>query len=255
MPKTLADHWIIRELSKAINDVEQQIESYRFAEASETVYHAVWDSVADWYIEASKRQDSPEMLAWVLDTCLKITHPFAPFVTETIWQTLSWHREMLITSRWPKKAKFDEIAAEEFNRLKDVITEARYVTNELPANKKYDLLYQDDALIADNAHFIQKMARLGSVQPTDQPRGLRLADSGRQAWLDISAEVLYDHQTNLELRLAETHRQIEALKARLSNPAYLEKAPANLVEETKSQLEQKQAQVERLIHELEVIKL
>ena len=63
------------------------MQNYRFAEASETVYHTIWSTVADWYIEASKTQENPELLAWVLETCLKITHPFAPFVTETIWQT------------------------------------------------------------------------------------------------------------------------------------------------------------------------
>ena len=87
-PKTLVDHWIIRELVAASANIDTQLENYRFAEASETVYHAIWDNVADWFVEASKTQDNPDMLAWVLETSLKIAHPFAPFVTETIWQTL-----------------------------------------------------------------------------------------------------------------------------------------------------------------------
>src|SRR5699024_7143843 len=89
-PKSLADHWIIRELNAAIADIDTQIENYRFAEASDAMYHAVWDSVADWYVESSKDHLNPGMLAWVLETSLRIAHPFAPFVTETIWQTLSW---------------------------------------------------------------------------------------------------------------------------------------------------------------------
>ena len=100
-PRTLADHWIIRELNTANHDVQKRLQKYRFAEASESVYHAVWDSVADWYIEASKQQDNPHLLAWVLDTSLKLAHPFAPFVTETIWQTLSWHNDLLISAPWP----------------------------------------------------------------------------------------------------------------------------------------------------------
>jgi len=253
-PQTLADHWIISELNNFIKDIEQQVESYRFSEASETVYHAIWDDVADWYIEASKSQDNPAMLAWVLDTSLKIAHPFAPFVTETIWQTLSWHDDLLITTKWPKKAKFDSIAAGEFDRLKDLVTEARYVMSELPGNHRYGLLYQNDSLIADNHQLIQKLAKLKSVEPVDQARGLRLANSGREAWLDISAETIKEHQTNLENRLNETHEQINTLDARLSNDSYVSKAPAKLVEESRSQLEQKQALVKRLEHELEILK-
>jgi len=253
-PKTPADHWIIRELNGAIADIEQQIETYRFAEASDTMYHAIWDNVADWYIEASKLQDNHAMLAWVLDISLKIAHPFAPFVTETIWQTLSWHDNLLISTRWPEKTEFDEIAAEEFSRLKDLVTEARFVISELPGNKRYSMLYQQDSLIADNVRLIQRMAKLKDVQFVDQARGIRLANSGREAWLDISAETLYEHQTNLEIRLAEVNTQIIALKTRLDNEKYVSKAPANLVEESRTQMEQKQALKERLLHELEILK-
>lgn len=252
-PQTIADHWIIRELNKTLETVEQQIESYRFAEASETMYHAIWDDVADWYIEASKFQDNKSMLAWVLDTSLKIAHPFAPFVTETIWQTLSWHDSFLMASEWPVKTDFDEKAATEFGHLKKLVTEARFVTAELPGNTRYSLLYQNDELIANNAQLIQRLAKLKEVITVNQPRGIRLATSGREAWIDISSDTLYEHQTNLEVRLAETHKDIAMLEGRLANEAYISKAPAKLVDETKHQLEQKKALRERLMNELKVI--
>jgi valyl-tRNA synthetase len=253
-PVTLADHWIISELNEAIGDIEQKIESYRFAEAGEMIYHVIWDSVADWFIEASKLQNNLAILAWVLDTSLKLAHPFAPFVTETIWQTLSWHDNLLMTSRWPEKAKYDEIAAGEFARLKELVVEARYVMAELPGNEHYDLLYQDDSLIADNTQLIQRLAKLKDIKQVDQAHGLRLATSGRGAWLDVSAETLYEHQTNLELRLSEVHSQIKVLESRLANKTYIEKAPAKLVDESRTQLEQKKTLVEHLVHELEVLK-
>lgn len=253
-PTTPADHWIIRELTDATAEIEQRLDTYHFAEASETMYHAIWDDVADWYIEASKLQNNHAMLAWVIDTSLKLAHPFVPFVTETIWQTLPWHNDLLMTTHWPEKTDYNDIAAAEFSRIKNLITEIRYVTAELPGNDRYDLLYQNDSLIADNFHLIQKLAKLKSIQVIDQPRGLRLAASGREAWLDISAKTLYEHQTNLELRLADNHTQITALEARLANKVYVEKAPAKLVEESRTQLEQKQALRERLLHELEILK-
>ena len=252
-PASLADHWIIRELLTAAKDIEQQLESYRFAEATETVYHAIWDSVADWYIESSKTQDNPEILAWVLDTSLTLAHPFTPFVTETIWQSLDWHNNLLMGASWPEAIPFDDIAAAEFDRLQKLITEARYVTAELPGNERYALLYQNDSLIADNANLIKHLARVKEVTEVDQARGLRLAASNREAWLDVSEETLYEHQTNLEVRLAETRAFVQNLEARLSNENYTTKAPAHLVEESREQLELKKTLIERLENELNVL--
>jgi valyl-tRNA synthetase len=254
MPTTMADNWIIQELNGAIVDIGQKIESYRFAEAGDAAYHIIWDSVADWFIEASKLEDNRSMLAWVLETSLKIAHPFAPFVTETIWQTLSWHTDLLIKTHWPEPIGYDEIAAAEFARLKDLITEARYVMSELPGRKRYDMLYQNDSLIADNTQLIQKLAKLKDVKFVDQARGLRLAASGREAWLDIPEKTLHAHQSNLEARLEEIRIYVKTLEARLANGVYTAKAPAKLVEETRTQLEHNNALIEHLVHELEIIK-
>ena len=194
------------------------------------------------------------MLAWVLDTSLALAHPFAPFVTETIWQTLGWHdTEMLLHSIWPIERSFDDIAAAEFDRLQKLVVEARYVTAELPGNERYALLYQNDSLITDNAELIKHLARVKEVTHVDQARGLRLAASNREAWLDVSAETLYEHQTNLEMRLAEARQFVNTLEARLSNDGYIKKAPARLVEESREQLEAKKVLIDRLAHELEVL--
>ncbi len=253
VPTTLVDHWIIRELNTAAATIEDQLGAYRFAEAAETVYHTIWDNVADWFIEASKTQDNPDMLAWVLDTSLKIAHPFAPFVTETIWQSLSWHDDILAGTSWPEVGSYDDIAAAEFEQLQKLVVEARYVTAELPGNEKYTLLYQNDSLIADNAELIKHLGRLKGVDSTGQARGLRIAAANREAWLDVSEETLYEHQTNLEVRLAETRQFIKTLEARLANESYVSKAPAHLVEETRKELDAKKTLVERLETELEVL--
>ncbi len=252
--KTLADHWIISELATAKENINRSLDNYRFAEAGESVYHAIWDSVADWYVEASKDQDNLDLLAWVLDTSLKLAHPFAPFVTETIWQTLPWHNELLITEEWPTMLPFNEISAAEFGQVQQLVTEARFVAISLPGNERYGLLYQQDSLIDDNAQLITRLAKLKSVEKVDQARGLRLALTGRDAWLDVSAETLAEHQTNLEARLATTHKELLVLTGRLSNEGYLAKAPAALVEESRKQQTEKQALIERLQHELEVLK-
>jgi valyl-tRNA synthetase len=252
-PTSLADHWIIRELTAASADIEKQLTDYRFAEASEAVYHAIWDNVADWFIEASKAENNPSMLAWVLDTSLKIAHPFAPFVTETIWQSLEWHDDLLIKASWPTAVPYDDIAAGDFDRLQKLVVEARYVTAELPGNERYVMLYQNDTLIEENKDLIKHLARLKDVVSADQPRGLRLAASNREAWLDVSQETMYEHQSNLEVRLAETRQFIATLEARLSNESYIAKAPTQLVEESRAQLEAKKALVVRLQDELTIL--
>lgn len=253
VPQSMADHWIIRQLSRAEETMEQQLAQYRFAEAAETLYHTVWDDVADWYIEAAKVEQHADMLVWVLDTCLRLAHPFAPFVTETIWQSLSWHNDLLAAARYPQAEEYNELQAAEFGRLKRLVTEARYVTSELPGNERYTLLYMDDALVADNAELVRRLAGLAAVKHTDVARGLRLAASGRDAWLDVSDETLYEHQTNLEKRLVAARNDAVKLEARLANERYTSQAPTHLVEESRQQLASKQALIERLVKELQVI--
>ena len=254
-PQTPADHWIIRQLNDAANNIAVRIEQYRFSEASETVYHTIWDDVADWYIESSKTAINRPLLSWVLATSLKITHPFAPFVTETIWQTLNYTDGILMREAWPTPEKFDPIAAEQFEQLKLLVAEGRWVIAELPGNKKYRLLYGNDSLIADNQDTIKHLMRLEAIEHTDQLRGLRLAAANSEAWLDIDSETLYQHQENLEMRLAEARQKLAGLKKRLENPTYVEKAPAHLVEETREQLAEQEKIITRLVSELEVISL
>lgn len=253
IPQSLADHWILSRLDEAAQQVEEQLGTYHFAEAAETIYHVVWDDVADWFVEVSKVEQNINMNAYVLDAILRLSHPFAPFVTETIWQALPWHDTILAGEAWIKPAKYDDIAAGQFGRLKNLVSEARYVMSELPGNKRYGMLYMDDSLVADNAELIQKLARVKSVEHVDQARGLRLAASGRDAWLDLDDDTLYEHQTNLEKRLANVHQQVKTLEARLANENYIAKAPAHLVEETRRQLAEEQALIKRLQTELQVI--
>ena len=254
-PTSLADHWVRRELLNAAIQVEQLLAEYRFAEASEAVYHTIWSVVADWYIEASKRHDNPDMLAWVLDTSLKLAHPFAPFVTETIWQTLPWYKEgsMLIRAEWPTGGDYDDIAAAQFERLQQLVSEIRFVSSELPGNNKYTMHYQNDSLVADNANLIKQLARLETIEHTEEPRGLRLANSGREAWLVIDEKTLYEHQSNLEVRLAEAKARLKNLAARLSNDRYVLQAPAELVDQSRKEAEETKQLIERLSAELQVI--
>lgn len=251
-PQTIADQWVIRQLMEARSGIDAHLKEYRFADAADVVYHTIWDDVADWYLEASKEQTGQGMLAWVLDTCLKLAHPFAPFVTETIWTTLKWDKKLLIRSPWPEKQDYDAIAAAEFDQLRILVTETRYVAGELPGGKQ-TLLYEHDSLIADNEGLLMRLAKLASIEHVVQPSGLRLAVANREAWLAIDEDTLYEHQTKLELRLVETRETIKRLKGRLENESYVKNAPKKVVEETKQQLLDSENLEEKLVIELKVL--
>jgi valyl-tRNA synthetase len=225
---------------------------YRFAEAADTVYHAIWHDVADWYLEASKETPNPSVLGWVLETALKLAHPFVPFVTETIWTTLEGDRPLLITSPWPTKPIYNTIAAAEFERLQELVIETRFVATELSGGKQ-TLFYEHDGLVADNASLLQRLAGLAEVKHIEQPKGLRLAVPNREAWLEVDAETLYEHQSRLELRLAECKIRIAQLDGRLQNDNYVKQAPAAVVAETREQLSEQRELAERLGRELDVL--
>lgn len=250
-PLTIADHWVVERLLTARDDIDRYLTDYRFAEATEIVYHTIWDDVADWYVEASKHDAGKGMLAWVLETCLRLAHPFAPFVTETIWTTLKWREELLIRSSWPEDVAYHQIAASEFAQLQTLVTEARYVAGELSG--KQTLLYEHDSLIADNEALVAHLAGLEAVTHVTQPSGLRLAVPNREAWLEVDDDTLYQHQEKLEMRLVETRESIKRLRGRLDNKGYAENAPESIVTETKEQLATLETHEQRLVAELDVL--
>lgn len=252
IPETIAEHWIFAKLDAARQNLDSHIKNYRFAEAVETIYHFVWDDLADWFVEASKREFRAEFLAKILELTLRLAHPFAPFLTETIWTTLFSKSELLIQEKWPEKLHFDKEKCAQFAEIQDLVSEIRFVLAELP-KQKYSLLFSDDELIAANAALIANLANLEKVEKIATPRGLRLANNEHAAWLDLSSELVYQHQTKLEMRLVDLRKEIATLEKRLANENYVAKAPAKLVDESRAQLAAKKTSEARLVRELDVI--
>ncbi len=251
-PFTDADHWMLRQLNDASERIGKLISDYRFAEAYELMYHTVWDDFADWYIEASKVTQNTSVLTHALRTILKFSHPFAPFVTETIWQTLKWEDDLLITSSWPTAQAFDADAAKRFEGLQAIVAEARTVTTDLGQGKQ-TLLYRQDKLIDQTKDVLVHLARLKGVEQVSEARGLRLAVAHHEAWLDIDEETLAEHKGKLQVRIDETNDQIKKLEGRLSNKSYVDNAPEAVVQQTRDQLADAQVLTERLQRELTVI--
>ena len=248
------EDWICREIDQCREKVELDMMNYRFAEAVETLYSTIWDKYADWFLESQKIYRNSPLLKKTLEMILIMLHPFAPFVTEAIWQNLSWTEDMIITQKWPAKLEYDPMTASEFERIIDIVSEVRATSQVIEGGKRWKLLYGDDSLVAENTDLIKKLTGVPAVESCEgQPRGLRLATMNSEIYLDVPEKVVTKYRTTLEEKILEVGRELDALNARMMNPAYVDKAPIHLVKQTQDGIKEKQALIERLKRELEVI--
>lgn len=250
--RTDADHWILLKLQQAADDIANDLENYRFAEAFDTVYHFVWDDFADWYLEASKATENLPLLRFALESILTIAHPFAPFVTETIWQTVSEDKDALLaTSLWPAFSdlpKPSKKAAEHFESVKSLITEVRGVHRAL--NLKESVLdHVHSEAVAANAEVIRRMARLIDLREVTASHGLKLTGGDIQAWLDIEPEVAKRYADKLDEKRTEAAEAVARLEVRLSNANYVANAPKAVVAQTRTQLAEAKDRLEAIIDE------
>lgn len=251
-PQTPADHWIIRELSAAKTQTATLLEEYRFAEAYETVYHTIWDKVADWYVESSKTAYSADTMLWVLEACLVMAHPFAPFVTEAIWQTLDWHpaeEDMLITTKWLLHEDYNVAEADKFEQLKTIISEIREVLSAINV-RDVALFSEGSHLAEENSDLITKMTPIGYLQQIEEPNGLRLTSTSEHLWIDLSDDEIQTYKSTLEAKLTSVEEAVHALEHRLANESYIANAPEALVDESREELGAKSKQAEHLRHQL-----
>lgn len=251
-PETIADHWILSRLDQARVDLNNHITNYRFAEAVETVYHAVWDELADWYIEASKVEANPAFMRRVLGIALRLVHPFAPFVTETIWTTIRGQESLLISQPWPSELKFSRTKAADFEAIVELVNELRNIQGQLPS-RKYRLVYDESRVVEENEELIASLARLKDVKHDHTPHGLRIVLPRSTTWLELSDEEILSYKDDLQAKLDKLKNEIYALEKRLSNKGYIEKAPERLVEETKRNLSDKKRQTTHIGEQLSEI--
>ena len=253
----MGEDWICRELNDCLAQIEQDMKTYRFAEAVDTIYSAIWDKYADWFLESQKIFKNVPLLKKTLETILIALHPFAPFITETIWQNLSWTDGFIITQEWPARLKYDVISAEQFENIRTIVSEVRGTLQALPGTnnaKKYGLLYDNDALIEDNALLIKTLTKVPEINALNgAPRGLRIALANHELYLDLPEEIVKAYKDALTERILSVGRELNALNARMANPNYVERAPEHLVKETKEAIKEKESLISRLKDQLSII--
>jgi valyl-tRNA synthetase len=240
-PNSVADHWIIDKIRTSQNAIAKDLDNYRFSEAYDKLYHFIWDDLADWYVEASKSEPNKALLTYALEQVLMMAHPFAPFVTETIWQTLAWEKDSVLAGRIQKKAMAGNAAkAKEFDEIKAIVSETRFILKSLKVSG-ITLYFSDASLIEENSKIIKKLSNLAAVSKTSESdsggSGIYLTSTKAKCWLDIKEKDAKAYLSELEEKQHKQEAVIEQLEGRLSNKSYLKNAPKEVVEQTKDQLE------------------
>lgn len=249
-PSSAADHWILDKMRTSQEKICRELDRYGFSEAYDTLYHFVWDDLADWYIEASKAEPNKPLLAYLLEQVLLLAHPFAPFLTETIWQTLAWEDDSILAGKQLADVLgADKQQVKDFSEVQAIVAEARYIVR---AVKVADatLYYTDVPFLRDNAATIKRLAGLKAVSEVQDGAGLALTSTKLNCWLDIDKATAQAYVRELEAQREAQNKLIEQLKSRLANKSYVENAPKAVVEQTKDQLaeaEDKLASVDKEI--------
>lgn len=257
-PETDADHWLLHKLQQTITGVGAELESYRFSEAYDRLYHFVWDDFADWYLEASKASENVSLLGHTLECVLKLLHPFAPFVTETIWQTLSWkHEPLLATSDWPDPRQLDNAdkkAIDRFKAVKAIVTELRVIYKNVGVTKG-KLEYTASEAISRNVDILKRMGRVTEIQEVSESEGLRLTSTiDETCWLAIDPDTARQYADALDDKFIQQNAVVERLEGRLRNKNYTENAPEAVVAQTRQQLTDAKTQLEAIRNEADRFK-
>ncbi|WP_443041252.1 valine--tRNA ligase [Streptomyces sp. B21-108] len=252
------DRWILSRLNTVVAEADAYYDDYQFAKLADALYHFAWDEVFDWYVELSKTtfmaggdaaQVSARVLGEVLDVTLKLLHPIVPFVTETLWTTLTG-RESVVIADWPTDSGFRDAAAEaEIESLQQVITEVRRFRSDQglqPGQKVPARLDLAGTRLAAHEAAIRQLLRL-------QPEGdgfsatATLPVAGATVALDLSGTIdVAAERKRLAKDLAAAEKEKAQAEAKLGNEAFLAKAPDNVVEKIRTRLTKAEEDIVRL---------
>jgi len=273
---TLADRWILSRHNEIIAAVTRLIDAYQFGEAGRQLYEFMWGELADWYIEIAKVQLSSQdeqvrdttvrVLVYVLERCLRLLHPYMPFVTEAIWQYLPHTGDALIIARWPTPGARDEESEVTMQLVMDVIRAIRNARTEygvevgrripatIVAGEEVDVFQSHMSILTQLAHL--DAARLEIIADLeDKPRqALALVVSGIEVYLPLAGMIdLEAERARLSKELEKVDEQLVRSEKTLNNPSFVNKAPPDVVERERSKMAALQEQAGKLRQRLGVL--
>ena len=252
------DKWILSRLSETTSEYSSLLESYEFARACESIYHFAWDDLCDWYLELSKETfasgnsaTSQRVLGHVLDTLFRLLHPVMPFITETLWTTLTGG-ETLVTAEWPKanSAHLNKKSESLVVELQKIITEVRRFRNDQgvkPSQKIPGRIIAPSQITA----YASAMAFVLKLELTDFTPSASVEIGSMKVELDLSGTVdVAAERSRLEKDLATAQKDRKTAEVKLNNQGFMAKAPENVVAEIKERLEATSADIERITAQL-----
>ena len=249
---TLTDKWILTKLNKTIKQVTKNMEKYEFNLVGSTLHSFIWDDFCDWYIELSKinmNDTTKTVLVKVLKDILKMLHPFMPFVTEEIYTKIS-AEATIMKSKYPeydKKYVFEE--ANDMDSIIELITKVRKL--KLENNIKELYLKYDNDVLNKNKDIIDKLLKVKYIDNYANLDSFEINFNGESIYL------YYDGSANKETEIEGLQKEKERLEASiirreklLSNENYVNKAPKNIVDTEKANLEKEKQDLEIIINKL-----
>jgi valyl-tRNA synthetase len=255
------NRWIVGETVKTVQALDIAIAELRFDESANTIYHFVWDTFCDWYLELIKGQIDEEtkvVAGWVLDQILVLLHPFMPFVTEELWGAMGERAHYpLITAKWPMPdaRALDPEAGPEIDWLIRLVRNIRTARAELnvPPGTRLDVLVAGASVetqqrLVRNRSTLYRLARLQSTEEAELPgSGVAqvIVDEATFAILlegviDIDAE-----KSRLAKAAEAAEKERDSLAARLANPSFVERAKPEAVEKARADHAEKASDSEK----------
>lgn len=259
---SLADKWILSKLNQLIKEVNNDIDKYRFSDAATKIYDFAWMKYCDWYLEITKKEHlNPAVLLHVLESILKMLHPFTPFVTEAVWSHLG-NKSMLISESWPladKKLAYCKESGE-MELVHDIISLIRSVRADkhVPPAQMIDAIIYAGVWTKTLEKLKEPVMRLGRLNNLSiETDGPKIKNAVWQYVNDIDIYLpiakLIDvekEKTTLLKALELTQNRLESLKNKLSNKNFLEKAPPEVVEKEKKLLTELESELKALNHKI-----
>ncbi len=260
----LADRWILSRLARTIATVNQAIEKFEINTAAQALYEFTWHELCDWYIELTKpafdakpRPEAVAVMGVALDQVFRALHPFAPFVTERLWQSLPEQKTAL---RFLMKEKFptsqsqwiNEAVETQVGLLKRSVEAIRNFRGENRISPKIELTVAYRAsssgaqsFIKDHAQSFRTLARIKDLQeataktPPPKTALLPLEDLGLEFWVPLEGLIDFGAEIDrLKKEIQGTIKDLEHTEKKFSNPAFSEKAPPELIAKEKTRIQE-----------------
>jgi valyl-tRNA synthetase len=261
------DKWILARLSKTIKSLQRYIEKYNISFACRTLVNFFWNDYCDWYIEAAKvriydkgktgaavsEKNIPVYILWyVLEKYLRILHPFMPFITEKIWQNIPHVGQSIMSSEFPSpeikiSAASLSNAESSINSLFHVIGEVRKIRSELKVNPSVKVEVcvvagskEAGQLIKENQAYIKELAKIEPLKtcaPDDKKGYIKAVSGDFSIYVNLASVIDAEIEIKrINAEILKINNEIEKFTRKISNPQFVEKAPAEIIEKEKAKL-------------------